>query len=368
MSVSSLIDYRLLAPWQLTDPNENVTRTAFNALGLVTKIAVCGKVDSSGNTQGDTLAVPGTTFIYDFFAFMNEGAPISVRKTVREHHINAPYLSSLSTAEQDATIASAKYNDGYGRLVQSRAQAEDVIYGNQTFGDSGLPADQTAPNQKAVGQERSAGAPLNVVVSGQKRYNNKGEIVEQYEPYFASGFDYEPDDVPDGVAIKMYYDALGRMVKTVNPDSSEQKVVFGVPEALNTPDIYAPTPWERYHYSPNDLAAITNPGVVPITSYWTPKSETIDPLGNVIKTIEHQAHDTGSGYEDVVMQYQFDIKGQLIKSIDPYDRIISENKYSTAGQMLRITHIDRGEQTLLADALNLPVVTNDAKQAQTLFT
>ena len=369
MSVSSLIDYRLLAPWQLTDPNENVTRTAFNALGLVTKIAVCGKVDSQGNTQGDTLAVPGTTFTYNFFAFMDDADPISVRKSVREHHINAPYLSSLPTAEQNATIQSAEYSDGYGRLVQSRAQAEDVIYGNQIFGDSGLPAEQTDPNQNAVGQERSSGAPLNVVVSGQKRYNNKGEIVEQYEPYFASGFDYEPDDLPEGVAIKMYYDALGRMVKTVNPDNSEQLVVFGIPEELDTPNEYTATPWERYHYSPNDLAGNTNPGVVPTTSYWTPKSETIDPLGNVIRTTEHKAHydaDTDT-YQDVVMQYHFDIKGQLIESIDPFDRVISTNKYSTAGQMLKTTHIDRGEQTLLVDALNLPFVTNDAKGAQSLF-
>src|SRR5690554_6083928 len=346
MSVSSLIDYRLLAPWQLTDPNENVTRTAFNALGLVTKIAVCGKVDSSGNTQGDTLAVPGTTFIYDFFAFMNEGAPISVRKTVREHHINAPYLSSLSTAEQDATIASAKYNDGYGRLVQTRTQAEDIIYGNQTFSDSGLPAAQTAPNQKAVGQERSAGAPLNVVVSGQKRYNNKGEIVEQYEPYFASGFDYEPDDVPEGVAIKMYYDALGRMVKTVNPDDSEQRVYFGDVTELSSPQDYIPSPWVRFIYDANDLASITVPvnNHVPSTSYWTPKSEIINTLGGVKQSTEHNAHPAGGGYEDVIMKYHYDIKGQLLTSTDPYNRIISENKYDTAGNILNATHIDRGVQ------------------------
>lgn len=67
------------------------------------------------------------------------------------------------------------------------------------------------------------------------------------------------------------------------------------------------------------------------------------------------------------MQYQFDIKGQLTKSIDPYYRIISENKYSTTRQMLRSTHIDRGEQTLLTDVLNLPFVTNDAKGARSLF-
>ena len=207
------------------------------------------------------------------------------------------------------------------------------------------------------------------MVSGHKRYNNKGEIVEQFEPYFNSGFDYDPDNIPEGVAIKMYYDALGRMVKTLNPDNSEQLVVFGIPEELNAPSVYAATPWERYHYSPNDLAANTNPGVVPTTSYWTPKSETIDPLGNVIITTEHKAHydADNDSYEDVVMQYNFDIKGQLIESIDPFDRVISTNKYSTAGQMLKTTHIDRGEQTLQVDALNLPYVTNDAKGARSLF-
>jgi len=126
MEVTSENDYRVLSPLQMTDPNENVTKVAFNALGLVSKIALCGK-DNGAN--GDTLAVPGTSFAYDFFAFVNDSDPISVRKTVRENHINAPYISSLPPAEQNATIASTEYSDGYGRIVQSRAQAEDIIFG-----------------------------------------------------------------------------------------------------------------------------------------------------------------------------------------------------------------------------------------------
>ncbi len=53
---------------------------------------------------------------------MNEGDPIWVRKTAREHHINAPYIH-MPPAEQNATIETAEYSDGYGRTVQSRAQA-----------------------------------------------------------------------------------------------------------------------------------------------------------------------------------------------------------------------------------------------------
>ncbi|MFN2424625.1 MAG: hypothetical protein ABR572_12710, partial [Cryomorphaceae bacterium] len=39
MQVQAENDYRLLAPWKMTDPNENVTKVAFNALGLVSKMA-----------------------------------------------------------------------------------------------------------------------------------------------------------------------------------------------------------------------------------------------------------------------------------------------------------------------------------------
>lgn len=46
--------------------------------------------------------------------------------------------------------------------------------------------------------------------------------------------------------IKMYYDPLGRVVKTVNPDNSEQRVVYGTPTALNTPSNITPSPWVNY--------------------------------------------------------------------------------------------------------------------------
>lgn len=86
----------------------------------------------------------------------------------------------------------------------------------------------------------------------------------------------------------------------------------------------------------------------------------------MIETIEHRVHFNGTTYEDVVMKYEFDIKGQLLRSIDPYDRDISVNTYDTRGQLLRTLHMDRGAQTLVADAMNLPVITEDAKGARTL--
>jgi YD repeat-containing protein len=85
--------------------------------------------------------------------------------------------------------------------------------------------------------------------------------------------------MPAGQKIKMYYDPLGRVVRTVNPDASEQRVVFGVPLALDTPTSYSPTPWESYTYDAEDLDVSSD-------HYATPKSAVADALGRSVKTID----------------------------------------------------------------------------------
>jgi YD repeat-containing protein len=207
-----------------------------------------------------------------------------------------------------------------------------------------------------------------VVVSGWKIYNNKGKVVEQWEPYYSSGFDYQEEESHAGQKIKMYYDGPGRMIRTVNPDDSENRVYFGRCEDIEVPEEYIPTPWERYSYDANDLAGITHPGgsSVPNDHKYTPKSETMDALGNVIQTTEHQAHDAGTTMEDVVMKYEFDIKGRLLKVLDPYDREVFDYKYDALDKPLYTEHIDSRESTVVYDVLDNPVMTLDAKGAESL--
>ena len=57
----------------------------------------------------------------------------------------------------------------------------------------------------------------------------------------------------------MFYDPRGQVIRTVNPDGSEQRVVLGVPVDLADPDVFAPTPWESYTYDANDNAGRTHP-------------------------------------------------------------------------------------------------------------
>src|SRR5262249_33326272 len=152
-------------------------------------------------------------------------------------------------------------------------------------GDGLLDADVRAD---VVGRVRAANAPPWVRVSGAQVYDNKGRVVEQYEPSFSQGWDYAPPgDPPHGRKVTIHYDALGRAVKTVNPDGSEQLVVYGRPvPPFATPDVFTPTPWEVFTYDANDNAGrthrTTSTGYV---DHWnTPASAVIDALGRTVES------------------------------------------------------------------------------------
>jgi len=125
----------------------------------------------------------------------------------------------------------------------------------------------------------------------------------------------------------MYYDPLGRVVKTVNPDKSEQRVIYGVPTSLNTPASFVPTPWENYAYDANDLAPLTNPtgSNVPASHYYTPKSSETDPLGRTIRTTEY--FDNSNYANTIEMRYFYDVRGNLLLVKDPYYRTVFEHVY-----------------------------------------
>ena len=98
-----------------------------------------------------------------------------------------------------------------------------------------------------------------MVVSGWQIYDNKGRVVEKYEPFFSTGFGYAPPtDAQFGQKATMFYDPRGQVIRTVNPDGSEQRVIFGVPDGSDDPGRFTPTPWEAYTYDANDNAGRTH--------------------------------------------------------------------------------------------------------------
>lgn len=318
LTTTAVNDYRVLCPREVTNANGNTTSVVFSPLGLVTARFVRGKAG-----EGD-LDQPGVRISYDLLAFADRGVPTSIRTVRREHHDTEP---DVDAAHRDDVIVSVEYSDGFGRVVQTRAQAEDVQFGDPTFGGGVVSVDQLATVGDTVGRTRSAGAPDNVVVSGWQVYDNKGRVVRKYEPFFATGYDYAPPvDAQLGQQAVMFYDPRGQVVRTANPDGSEQRVILGIPADLADPDVFAPTPWESYTYDANDNAARTHPDTAgSYRDHWnTPASTEIDALGRTVVAVTR----IGPAATDrLITRSTYDIQGNLMVIADALGREAFRNSY-----------------------------------------
>lgn len=325
----------------------------------------------TSETKGDTLQHPSVWMEYDFFAWKDRRQPVWVRTYQRINH----YYDNIN----DDTIQAAEYSDGFGRLLQTRALAEDIIFGDATFGSSGLPADPGTANAPAVGIQRGPNTPVNVRVSGWTVYDNKGRPVEQYEPFFSTSFSYQPvQEAQKGQKARMFYDPRGQVVRTLNPDDSEQRVVFGVPNDLTAPpdmsgasgvilsgvEGYKPTPWESYTYDANDLSGITHPteSLAYTDHRWTPSNVLVDALGRTKKATSRLA------INDLVeLSYEYDIRGNVLGITDALGRIVFRHRYNIANQTLWTEHIDAGTKVAVFDAAGKPVHLYDKGKGSAVY-
>lgn len=243
--------------------------------------------------------------------------------------------------------------------------------------DSGPPATQ-GTNGNAVGVENTSTTLPNVIVNGFRTENNKGMVVEQWEPFYSTGWDYQAATRLGGQAfgtlpsyygqkVVMYYDSIGRAVRTLNPDGTEQRVLTGIPVALDVLTNFSPTPWESYTYDANDLAPLTHPSdtTVPNGHHYTPRSARIDALGRMVESIDRNW--VGTAVEEIVMRYAYDIRGNTLR-VDDALKVAGASRpsafahvYDLANQPLKTTHIDGGIKTVVINAAGLPVEMRDAK-------
>lgn len=384
---SATYDYRILQPSLVTDPNGNQTRYDFSPLGLLESIAIMGQ---AGQQLGDAplaanaAPIPSSTFAYTFLdangtpvADLKPPQPISVQTTRRVYHANQ---TGVPEPQRDQTINKVEYSDGFGRVLQTRAQAEEVIFdsaspNNPVFGDAGLPVNQSDPAGDAVGQLAAAGAGPYVVVSGWQVYDNKGRVVEKYEPFFSTGWVYgKPGDAQMGQKATMYFDPLGRLVLTVNPDGSEQCVVYGVPGTiaapnLSYPDVFEPTPWVPFTYDADDNAERTDTaGSTPYQYQWnTPSNIAIDALGRTVLSVQRNRNLQADGTWSDIVEYNtvstYDIRGNPLTVVDVLGRTAFTYTYDLSNRPLSTTSIDGGSRTTVFDAANNVIEQRDSKTA-----
>jgi hypothetical protein len=310
LEISTTSNYRVLQSEVVTDPNGNTSRVHFNPIGLVEQIWVRDKSGGEGDAQH-----PSVEMSYDFLAFERSGQPICVRTLRHERHDTDPdYTAS-------ATIEAREYSDGFGRLLQTRTQAEDVLFGDATFGANVLPLDPATAPGSIPARQRAAGDAPNVVVSGWQVYDHKGRVVEKYEPYFDRGWDYvAPAAGQLGAKVTMYYDPRGQVIRTVNPDGSEQRIIHGIPLAIDDPpqspadtEKFYSTPWEAYTYDANDNAGRTHPAAAQAyRHHWnTPASIVVDALGRTVGAVGRNRNAPGDAIQEYLTRTAYDIRGNV---------------------------------------------------------
>ncbi|MGH3998194.1 MAG: SpvB/TcaC N-terminal domain-containing protein, partial [Pseudonocardiaceae bacterium] len=241
------IDYRVLQPYWVTDPNGNRTAVAFDTLGMVVGTAVMGKplpapvegdsldgfeadlaeavvIDHLANPLADPQAIlrrATTRLVYDLFAYHRtkdqpDPQPAVVYTLARETHDSGPVPAGGLKIQH-----SFSYSDGFGREIQKKIQAEPgpLVEGGPTV------------SPRWVG-------------SGWTVFNNKGKPVRQYEPFFTDTHRFELD-VRIGVSPVLFYDPVELVIATLHPNHTWEKVVFD--------------PWRQQTWDVNDTVLIADP-------------------------------------------------------------------------------------------------------------
>jgi RHS repeat-associated protein len=365
-------DYRVLQPAQVTDINGNRSQVACDALGMVVATAIMGK---TGEMVGDSLdgvlsdldestvlqhiaspladphAVLGnatTRVIYDLFAYQRtqhdaQPQPAAVYSIARTAHV-----ADLDPGEPADVQHSFSYSDGFGREIQRKIQAEPGVV-----------------------DEGGATVGARWVGTGWTIFNNKGEPVRKYEPFFDDTHAFRFGNTV-GVSPILIYDPIGRQIATLHPNHSWEKVVFDN--------------WHQERWDANDLVLI-NPAAdedvgasflrLPVDLYtptWhaarqggqlgpdeqiaadraashasTPTVVRLDAIGHAFLT----SVDNGSNGK-YQTRTELDIQGNTRAVIDHFGRTVARYDYDLSNSVIRSSSIDAGTRIVLVDAASKP--------------
>ncbi len=253
LTVSAVIDYQLLVPSTLTDPNGTETDATFDPLGRVLTTAV------RNGTDGDATGASSADFTYDTTTL-----PASIHTRLLKEHGGTDW--------QETWV----YSDGRGNVVQTKVQA--------------APGD--APTVSG-GVVTWAHSDPRFVGTGRTVLDNKGNIIRQYEPFFSTTSAYEDEDelVEWGVSAVFTYDPVGRNTEVVLPDGNVRSWSYG--------------PWQVSASDEEDnLSGGDHEG--------TPTVTDLDVLGRV-----YQQTVSPDGTTDHTTALELDVVGNVLTVTDP---------------------------------------------------
>jgi RHS repeat-associated protein len=381
------LDYRVLQPRLVMDANRNRAAAAFDVLGMVVGTAVMGKPEENvgDSLEGFAADLPPsmivahlrhpfthahellqratTRLVYDLFAYQrtaHEAEPQgpAVCTLARETH-----ASDLAPGERTKIQFSFSYSDGFGREVQKKLQAEPG------------PVEDGGPEVKP-----------RWVGSGWTVFNNKGKPVRQYEPFFTASHRFELARKV-GVSPILCYDPAGRVIVTLHPNHTWEKVIFD--------------PWRQETWDVNDTVLLDSRedldagGFVirlPEDDYlptWyeeradgalgrreqdaarktsvhasTPTVAFFDSLGRPFLTIANNRflRDGEPVEERLATRVRLDIEGNQREIVDAKGRRAMRYDYDVLSHRIRQASMEAGESWILSDIAGKPVYTRDSRE------
>ena len=239
-------DYRVMRADRTTDTNGNSAAVAFDCFGTVVGTAVFGK-----DGEGDSLAgfdpdltdaviaaaladpvgqAPALLGSATSRVFLDRRAYLRTARTAAPDPVAActvtreTYGTQLAAGGQTRLLHALVYYDGLGREAQHKAQAE------------------AGPVPGVVG------TVPRWIGSGWTIYDNKGQPVRTYEPFFTTtpAFEFTPASAASVVVLR---DSMGRAIGTVHPDHTYEKTVFDT--------------WRQETWDTNDTVGVGDPRTDP---------------------------------------------------------------------------------------------------------
>ena len=376
--VSSIIDYNLLAPWQITDPNGNTSEVQYDPFGVIRVSTVYGEIlDESSAVQKSghkplseysgrfpsniesLLKHPeryvqqaGSYFYYELDSWEKHKKPLTAVALTRENWV---YDGQGGNNEASRHQVNVEYSDGFGRTLQSKTLVE--------------PGEAISLSQTGEIKTVDTGDAPRWQVSGHVVFDNKQQPIQQYEPYFSITWEYEPEEKLNtyGVATRIEYDALGRERKTHFPDGSLAYVEI--------------EPWITRQYDPNDAVVGSEYENRVLDTYSpntpervalakakihnnTPVITYLDPLGRPI--ITEQANENQELRRE---QAILDSAGNPHQLLDARGITAFTYTRDLLGRTWKEESVDAGTKWEFVDALDMPLLNWDGNdtQKQTVF-
>jgi RHS repeat-associated protein len=386
-TVTSLTDYRVLAPKRVTDANRNRTAALFDALGMLAGAAVMGK---EGDGEGDSLDgfIPdldqptilahirhplrnphailrgaSTRFVYDLLAFARTRSDPQPQPAVSCTLARETHLSGLAPDEQTKIQHSFSYSDGFGRIAQKKGRA--------------APGPLTPEGSKI--DPRWVG-------SGWTIFNNKGKPVRQYEPFFSATHEFEFANIV-GVSATLFYDPVGRVIATLHPERTYEKVIFDPWQQVtwdvndtvlehnpaNDPDVggffrrlpeddYLPTWYERR--GNGELGQKEKEAAEKTAAHArTPKTVYVDTLGRPFLTVDINRFERDDEVveERIPSRVELDIEGQQLSVTDALGRQIMSYAYDLVENRIHQSSADSGDRWAMLEISKKPLRAWDSR-------